>query len=377
MDGKTPRHPLRFFDELEDPRLDRNKLHSLNDILAIAILATICGAEGWSDVAMFGRSKRAWLETFLDLPNGIPSHDTFGRVFAILDPGEFENCFMRWTAALARVTDDELVSIDGKKIRGSLDAVNGKDAINVVSAWAQKNHLVLGQVATDTKSNEITAIPRLLDLLDLANATVTIDAIGCQKEIVRKIVDGEGDYLIQLKGNQGTMHEEVRELFTHSIEHGWADMEHVFHEEIDAGHGRIETRRVWVTGEVDWFQDRDQWAGLRSFACVECERDDGEKHETERRYYISSHRGDDGPAMLERIRGHWGIENKVHWVLDVSFDEDHCRVRQGNAAENLSRLRRLSLNLLKRETSAKVGIKAKRKRCGWDPDYLLEVLAQA
>lgn len=377
MDGNASRGCIGFFDAIEDPRVDRTKRHRLDDILTIAILAVICNADGWTQVELFGKSKYQWLDTFLGLPHGIPSHDTFGRVFAQIDPDQFEQCFIRWTNALARATDGELVAIDGKEIRRSLDAANEKVATHMVSAWSESNHLVLGQLATDAKSNEITAIPRLLELMDLADTTVTIDAIGCQKAIVRKIVDGEGDYVIQVKANQGTMHEEIRELFDHSIEQGWAGMDHAFHEETNGGHGRVETRRVWVTGEVDWFQDRDEWAGLRSFACVEAERcENGEPGETERRYYISSRPGDDAPRMLEATRRHWGIENRLHWSLDMNFDEDWSRIRKGNGAENFSRLRRLSLNLLKSESSLKVGIKSKRKHCGWDHDYLLKVVTQ-
>jgi predicted transposase YbfD/YdcC len=376
MDAKAPRGLLRALTELPDPRMDRTKRHRLEDILSIAICAVICGADGWTQVALFGRSKIKWLKTFLALPNGIPSHDTFGRVFARLDPAAFEECFMKWIAALATASRGRLVAIDGKTIRRSLDAANGKAAIHMVSAWCEVNHMILGQVATDAKSNEITAIPRLLKLLDIDGAVITIDAAGCQKKIARQIVTQGGDYVLQLKGNQGGLHEETVLLFDQCLRDDCLGIAYHTTSTINGGHGRLEHRRIWATGEVAWFAERRKWKNLRSLIRVEAQRTVNGKTSCEYRYYISSLPADDPAKLLEYIRGHWGIENRLHWSLDVNFREDDCRIRQGYAAENFSRLSRIALNLLKAETTCRVGIKSKRLRCGWDHDYLLKVLTQ-
>lgn len=374
MDAAASRGVLRYFDRIDDPRMDRTKLHRLPDILTLTLLAVICGAEGWTDVQMFGKSKRDWLSLFLPLPNGIPSHDTLGRVFGMLDPEELEQVFIQITEHLAQHTEGQLIAIDGKTLRRSFDTASNRSAIHMVSAWCQRNHLVLGQLATDAKSNEITAIPRLLQLLDLDGAVVTLDAMGCQKDIARAIVEAGGDYVLQVKANHETLHDEVKFLFDEAIEQGWDDMPHAYHEQTDGDHGRIEQRRLWSTWDVGWFKDRKQWKGLRSFVCVEAHRTVGNETSVERRYYLSSLDGRDAEQLARATRGHWGIENQVHWSLDVSFREDDSRVRQGHAAENLSRIRRLSLNLLKNERTVKNGIKAKRLKCGWDHDYLLRVL---
>ena len=365
-----------YFADLPDPRGRQGRQHRLDAMLGIAMCAVICGAEGWSEVALFGRAKRQWFQTFLDLPNGIPSHDTFGRVFAALDPEAFERCFMAWTAAIADGSGGELLAIDGKTIRRSFDRASKKSALHMISAWAHDNRLVFGQLATEAKGNEITAIPKLLALLDLRDAMVTIDAIGCQKAIAGQIIEQGGDYVLQIKGNHPTLHEEVKFLFDEAIEHDFQHMEYASHERTEADHGRIETRRTWTTAEVDWFREGDEWAGLRSFACVESRRQikGTDEVSVERRYYLSSLDGTDAKLLADVCRGHWGVENRLHWSLDVSFGEDQSRIRQGHAAENFSRLRRMALNLLKRETTAKVGIKAKRLKAGWDHDYLLKIL---
>lgn len=386
---------LRCFAALPDPRMKRTRKHELIDMVVVAICAVICGADGWAQVAEFGRAKRKWFETFLKLPNGLPSHDTFGRVFARLDPVAFERCFLDWMNELARKTRGRLVSIDGKVLRGSFDSAAARSPLCLMSAWCGQNQVVLGQWAVAAEGNEITAIPELLELLDLDGAVVTIDAIGCQTAIAEKIVAGNADYVLQVKGNQPRLHAELAAMFDECIAcDAWA-APCVTHEEVDKGHGRVETRRCWMTTRIASLPDADKWPALASVACVESvrlveERDRGRGHrespergeqrepkwreQRERRYYISSVGSLDAQRMLERIRGHWGIENSLHWRLDVSFDEDRRRIRQGHAAQNFSRLSRIALNLLKRERTNPHGIKTKRLRCGWDHDYLLKVL---
>jgi len=365
------------FERLEDPRQRRGRRHLLADMMVIALLAVICGAEDWSSVATFGRAKRKWFKSFLRLPYGIASHFTFERVFAALRPEAFERCFADWMAQLARCSGGQLIAIDGKTLRRSFDRASETAAIHMVSAWASANQVVLGQLATEAKSNEITAIPRLLELLDLEGATVTIDAEGCQTNIARKVVDQGGDYVLALKANQPTMHEEVKLFLDEAIaRHGKDRNDTVldFNQSTEGDHGRIETRRCWVTGEVDWFDDRPQWAGLNSLAAVECERTVGEETTCERRYFISSLAGTDAQVIARAVRNHWEIENKLHWVLDVGFGEDACRIRKGHGAENFSRLRRMALNLLRQEKTQRLGIKNKRLLAGWDHDYLLKLL---
>jgi|APCry1669188910_1035180.scaffolds.fasta_scaffold35486_2 predicted transposase YbfD/YdcC len=376
MDVDAPKGPLRYFAQLPDPRVNRRRRHLLPDLVTVALCAVICGADGWVQVAQFGRAKIKWFRTFLVLPNGIASHDTFGRVFAALDPRAFEECFLRWIADVATASQGRLIAIDGKAIRRSLDTANGKAAIHMVSAWCQANHMVLGQVATDAKSNEITAIPELLKLLDLKGAVVTIDAAGCQKKIAQQIVEGQGDYLFQLKGNQGTMHAETVQLFNECLREDCHGISYSTTTTTNGGHGRIEQRRLWATSDVSWFAERKKWTNLRSLIRVESKRTVGGKTSTEYHYYISSLPADNASRLLEYIRGHWSVENNLHWCLDISFADDDRRIRQGHAAENYSRLSRIALNLLKSETTNKVGIKTKRLRCGWDHDYLLTVLTR-
>jgi predicted transposase YbfD/YdcC len=376
MDVEAPRGVLRFFEELEDPRMDRTKLHALSDILFITLCAVLCGADSWAEVELYGRSKEQWLRQFVPLANGIPSHDTFGRVFSRLDPTQLEQCFVNWMGALAQISEGRLIAIDGKTLRHSFDKADNRLAIHMVSAWCEANHLVLGQVATEEKSNEITAIPRLLELLDIQGAVVTIDAMGCQKDIAEQIVAQKGHYLLAVKENQPALHEMVSQTFDELSGPGIPGVAYDFYEDVDAGHGRVETRRIWTTGWTDWWKGRADWVGLNSLVCVESLREMNGQTSSERRYFISDLDGRDAKGMLDYVRGHWGIENKVHWVLDMAFREDTLRNRVGHSAENFSRIRRLALNLLKRDKSAKVGIRGKRLKAGLSEEYLLRVLCQ-
>jgi predicted transposase YbfD/YdcC len=352
--------------------------HKLHDLIVIAACAVICGAGGWAEVEVFGNSKLAWFRTFLDLPGGVPSHDTFGRVFARLDPDAFERRFVAWVTALAGSSGGRLIAVDGKAIRRSFaHAWDASGMAHLVSAFVDANRVVFAQVATDAKSNEIEAIPRLLALLDLDGATVTVDAIGCQREVAREVTDRGGRYVLALTENQPTLHAKVKALLDEAILDGFAGVSHGRHQTTDGGHGRVEVRRAWVTDEVRWLGDAlaAKWPGLASVAAVECDRAvAGGKRTVERRYFITSLPGADAAAVLAAVRGHWAVENKLHWQLDVSFREDECRVRKGHGAENLSRLRRVALNLLKRDTSVKIGINGKRLKAGWDEHYLLRLL---
>lgn len=367
----------QYFGDLTDPRVERTKRHALLDIVTLAVCGVICGAESWVEIEEFGKAKQAWFKQFLTLPHGIPSHDTFGRVFAALDPEQFGAGFGLWMAAIAQHTAGQVVALDGKTLRRSHDRTNGKAALHVVSAWASANRLVLGQVKTQDHSNEITALPVLLDLLSLEGCVVTIDAMGCQRAIARQIREQGADYVLGLKGNQGRMHQEVTELFAQAQERAFVGVEHDYHRSVDKGHGRIEVRQCWTIHEptyLQWLDEGEDWSDLGSIVMVAAERRVGEQISRETRYYLSSLSGsakDVGAA----VRAHWGIENQLHWVLDMAFREDECRVRSGHASQNFATLRHLALNLLRQETTAKVGVKAKRLKAGWDTTYLLKVLA--
>ena len=374
MDVEAPRGLLRFFDDVEDPRMDRTKRHLLTDILGITICAVTCGADIWTAIETYGRSKHEWLKAFLALPNGIPCHDTFSRLFSRLNPRQLEESFQRLMAAWAKQSDGRLIAVDGKTLRRSIDKANNKAAIHMVSAWCETNRIVLGQLATNAKSNEITAIPELLEMLDIENAVVTIDAMGCQKAIAKKIVDQKGDYVLQVKKNQEKLHDLLVETFDELTGRGIPGVPFQYHEDVDAGHGRIETRRIWTTDWTDWYADRKKWKGLRSFVCVESMRTVGDHTSIERRYYISSLSGQKPAAMLGYVRGHWGIENTLHWSLDMSFREDEARARVGHSAENMSRMRRLTLNLLKQDKNTKASINNKRFKACMENDYLLKIL---
>jgi len=371
---------LRYFLGLPDPRAV-NVIHKLHDIVVLAVCGVICGAGGWAEVEMFAKSKLAWFGTFLDLPAGVPSHDTFGRVFAALCPDAFERCFVAWVAGVAGTSGGRLIAIDGKSIRRSFEHAWDKSGMtHLVSAFVSANHMVFGQVAVNDKSNEIDAIPRLLALLDVEGATVTLDAIGCQREVAREVVERGGDYVLAVKQNQPALHAKVKALLDEAILDGFAGMSHGHVERTDDAHGRVETRRTWVTDEVNWLGDDllARWPGLASLAVIESVRQDlGDltgKVTTERRYYVSSHKGTDAQAMNDAVRGHWSVENQLHWQLDVSFREDERRIRKRHGAENFSRLCRLALNLLKRDKSVKIGVHGKRLKAGWDEHYLLRLL---
>jgi len=365
------------FADLPDPRRAQGRRHGLSDMIVIAVCAVICAADSWSDVRDFGKAKLKWFRTFLDLPHGIPSQDTFERVFARLDPDAFERCFIQWTKALSGSSGGQLVAIDGKRIRRSFQhAWDQSAATHLVSALITANATVFSQLAVDGKENEIVAIPKLLELLDLHDATVTIDAIGCQTAIAQRIVKQGGHYVLCVKDNQPTLAQSLQTHLDEMILEKFVGVQHDFVQTVEKDHGRIETRRVWITHQIDWLgEERNRWAGLRSVAVVEAVRDVPLKGiSTERRYYISTLDGIDAQRLAGTVRGHWGIENRLHYVLDVSFAEDQSRVRKGHAAENFSRIRRIALNLLQRETTKKRGIKGKRLNAAWDHDYLLKLL---
>jgi predicted transposase YbfD/YdcC len=359
--------PLKYFAELQDPRVERTREHILEEILLIAIAAILSGANGWNEIENYGKAKSDWLRGFLRLPSGIPSHDTFNRVFAALDPEALEQGFVAWVASIAKLTAGEVVAIDGKSLRGTRKH-GSKAIVHMVSAWANSNNLVLGQRKIDDKSNEITAIPKLLDALELTGTVVTIDAMGCQRSIAEKIVDRRADYILAVKENQPSLLADVKDSFQMLP----AD---TIAEEIDCGHGRVERRSCAVLHDLSLLEKSSEWASLHGLVRIEAERYHKVSGETEReiRYYITSLKA--AAAQLNGlIRQHWGIENKLHWVLDVGFGEDADRKRAGYSAQNFSLLNRIALNLLKQERSCKLGIHGKRLQAAWDHDYLLKLL---
>lgn len=372
MDAK-PSLFLIHFGQLEDPRLDRKKRHSLIDIIGVTIAAVIAGAETWVDVERFGNAKVEWLRTFLALPNGIPSHDTFGRFFALLDPVQFQRRFIEWVRAVhEQVTG--VVAIDGKTARRSHDRAKGKSAIHVVSAWATESGVALGQTAVDGKSNEITAIPELLKLLHLSGCLVTIDAMGCQRQIAQAIVDAGADYLLAVKGNQETLREDIEQEFQEALADGFAHMDHQYYETLDKGHGRLERRQYWYTPDIGGLGTLERWPKLGGMVMCRATRTVNGETSVEDRYFITSSARRAVAQIAGAIRGHWHVENGLHWVLDVAFNEDQCRIRSGYAAENFATIRRLVLNALKANKTKKGGIKSKRLQAAWDNDYLREIL---
>ena len=363
----------KHFGELQDPRTGNAKAHIFVEILIIAICAVICGADGWSDIELFGKNKKDWLKTFLELPKGIPSHDTFGRVFAKIRPEEFQRRFIEWVQAIEKLTAGQVIAVDGKKLRRSHDQQTGKEAIYMVSAWATENQLVLGQTKVADKSNEITAIPELLQLLDITGCIVTIDAIGTQTKIAETIVTGGRDYLLAVKENQGHLFEDIQCLFEVDVAHGIDKAQHSYAQTVNKGHGRLEIRECWATEYLALVRKHQNWKGLRSVVRIVSQRNFGEKVETQTRYFISSLPAD-AKTILKVKRSHWKIENQLHWVLDIAFREDESRVRKDHSSENLAVLRHVALNLLKQEKTAKGGIHAKRLQAGWNNDYLLTIL---
>jgi predicted transposase YbfD/YdcC len=378
----TPPSLLTHFQNLPDPRVNRRKEHDLIDVLVIAICTLLCGGESFNDMEDFGLAKEDWFKTFLSLRHGIPSHDTFNRVFAALDPKGFLDCFLRWTQSLRQTVPREIVALDGKALRRALN--KDQSVQYVVSAWAESNGLVLGQWKVADKSNEITAVPELLRVLELAGCIVTLDAMGCQKKIAKEIVEADADYVLALKGNQEKVHEEVKSFLDATLDEknrkrpqGARIAKEVQtlkeYETVEKDHGRIETRRYYQSDHLDWFADKEKWEGLNSVGMVESLREINGEVTRERRYYLCSLKLD-VETFARAVRSHWGVENKVHWIMDVSFREDQSRAREGYAAQNLAMLRRLALNLLKREKTKKRGIRGKMLNAGWDHPYLLKLL---
>ena len=368
---------VEHFAEVDDPRIDRTKEHLLIDMIVIAICAILCGADDWVAVAKFGHAKYDWFKTFLRLPNGNPSHDTFGRVCARLDAESFHQAFLNWIQAVSVLTLEQIVAMDGKTLRRSHDKRLGQGAIAMVSVWATANRLVLGPVKTDEKSNEITAIPELLRVLELSGCIVTIDAMGCQTKIVEQIVSQGADYLIAVKANQGHLYDDVRELFADARETKFKGIRHDHHRTTNKGHGRIEIRNCWTMADsdyLDYLRGRQHWKGLPTLVMVESQRRIGRKRTSDTRYFIAS-LDNDAERALHTVRSHWGIENELHWVLDIAFREDDCRVRKDNAPQNFAVLRHIALNLLKQEKTTPRGTKNKRFKAGWDNDYLLKLLS--
>ena len=369
---------FEHFANLTDPRIDRTKRHKLIDIVVLTICAVAGGADSWTAVEEWGKSKESWLRRMLELPNGIPSHDTIGRLFRRINTAELERCFINWMKAAGEVVKGDVVAMDGKTVRGSYDRYTGKDAIHMISAWACQSKLVLGQLKTDDRSNEITAIPELLDSLTLKGCTVTIDAMGCQKDIARKIRNAGADYVLAVKGNHKHLLEGIEDIFDTGAKLGFGDDDVGFERTWDMGHGRIERRRCWaVSGPeyLDYVDEGGQWPDLRTLVKVEGMRIVDGKTTVQARYYISS-LPNDARRILAAVRSHWGVENELHWCLDVAFKEDGSRVRSGYGAENFSMIRRIVLNLLKATEFENLSFASKRRRATWDEGFLLKVITQ-
>lgn len=365
------------FGALEDPRVKHLTEHQLLDIIMVAICALICGAETWKDIALFGNERLSWLRQFMALENGIPSDDTFGRVFARLDAGQFQGCFMSWVQAVFEVTKGQVIAVDGKSARHSYDKSKGKEAIHLVSAWATENHVVLGQRAVAEKSNEITAIPELLRLLDVSGCIVTIDAMGCQTEIAAQIVAQEADYVLAVKGNQAHLQEDTALFFHLAQQNDFQKVTYTYARTVNKDHGRVEVRQCWAVSGQDnlhFLREADRWPGLQTLAMVTSQRQVNGQTTSETRYYITS-LPNDAARILHAVRSHWGIENALHWVLDVAMNEDGSRIRKDHAPENMAALKRFALSLLKQEKSLKRGIQGKRFKAAMNSDYLLKVLS--
>lgn len=365
---------LSHFSGVIDPRQNtHNKRHLLSDILVLTILAVLCGAQTWTGVEEFGEAKEEWLKTFLKLPHGIPSHDTLGDLYSRLSPVQLQEGFLSWIQSIVHVGSGDIIPIDGKTLRRSYDSAGSRGAIHMVSAWSSRNGVVLGQLKTEEKSNEITAIPELLGMLDIKGSIVTIDAMGCQKDIAKKIIEQEGDYVLALKGNQSSLYVDVSLYMDSIIDEKLKKIPLETCTTLDKGHGRIEERQYWITESIDWLPQKKLWAGLNSIGVVESTRHIGDKITTERRYYISS-LPMNAKRFAEAVRTHWQVENQLHWCLDVSFNEDQCRVRKDHAPENFSVIRHIALNMLKMEKTSKVGLTIKQSKAGWDNRYLTKIL---
>lgn len=366
---------VHHFQELKDPRVERTKKHQLTDILVIAILAVIAGAQGWEDMENYGISKKQWLEKFLALPHGIPSDDTFRRVFEFINPEELNRCFLQWVETLVTKMGGEIIPIDGKTIRGSYDRNQGKSALHIISAWSSEQRLVLGQMKVEDKSNEITAIPALLELLDITGSIITIDAMGTQTEIAKKIIDKKGDYVLALKANHPTLYNQVQEWFEKASTQQFQGIDVSYEKRVEKGHHRREIRQVWsvpVAAINNLYQPR-LWAGLQSVAMVVRVRHLWNKTTREVQFYLSSLHSD-AQLIGRAIRQHWGIENQAHWTLDCTFAEDACRIRSFHSPRNFALLRRIALNALNREHSYKRSLRQKMKRTAMDNDYMIQVL---
>jgi predicted transposase YbfD/YdcC len=362
------------FGRLPDPRMERQKRHLLMDVLFISICAVICGATSFVEMEQFGKAKLEWFRGRLELPNGIPSHDTFRRVFSLIEPEGFLSCFVGWTQAISRALGGDIIAFDGKCLRRSFDSATGLDAVHVLNAWSCANNFCLGQMKVDGKSNEITAMPELLKLIEIKGSVVTADALHCQKEIANQIVEQGGAYVLAVKGNQPLLHEDIKLFFEDSIAEGF-EVRCGFRERVDYGHGRTENRRYWAVpvSELDWFKHTGCWRSLASIACVESARRTRDGESVERRYFITSLTSIS--KIARSIRCHWNVENSLHWVLDVDFDEDLCRVRVDHAPANFALLRQIAHNLIKQETTKKISVRCKIKKAGWDNDFLARIVA--
>jgi predicted transposase YbfD/YdcC len=362
-----------YFDHLDDPRRNQGKRHRLDHLLVMALCAVVAGADGWDDIATFAQAKADWLEERLDLKHGTPSGDTVRRVFAALCPEAFARGFVRWIEALAQKTAGEVIAIDGKTLRRSYEKDDPKAALHMISAWASEQHLVLAQEKVSDKSNEITAIPALLEVLDLEGCIVTLDAMGTQTQIAAQIREEGADYVLALKGNQGTLHRDVRSYFEEGRQRHWHAMPVAYAETCDLGHGRREVRRLWISTDTQWLPKAATWVDLSSIVMIEHERHTQSGMSREQRFYISSLEVEPH-EMLRIIRAHWGIENQVHWVLDVVFREDENRIRRDHGGQNMAVLRQLALNLLRKDETKRLSLRMKRKRAGWDDAFLADVV---